>query len=64
MKTIAIIGLLLVLVVADQFVPISRDPYGFSFGSEDGHFHLEAFLDLLCKFYGIKVLTQGIHGIY
>jgi hypothetical protein len=54
MKSIVILVLMVALASADQFVPIPKTPYGFTFGAADGQFHIEAFLDLLC----IMVLRQ------
>jgi len=48
MRGIVVFVLLVALASADQFVPIPKTPYGFTFGAKDGQFHIEAFLDLLC----------------
>lgn len=56
--------LLIALASSDQFVPIPKTPYGFSFGSPDGPLHIEAFLDLLCTSPSIKVPIVAIHTTF
>ena len=49
MKIALIVVTLVALTAADQFVPISKVPYGFTIGDPEGTLHIQAFYDLLCK---------------
>ena len=40
MKIIVLVLIGLAFVNADQYVPIPSQPYGFSIGATDGHFHV------------------------
>ena len=40
MKVVLFVAILLATVSADQFVPISKKPYGFTFGAHDGELHI------------------------
>ena len=40
MKIIFMVTVLMILVSADQFVPIPKKAYGFSFGAPDGELHI------------------------
>ena len=46
MKVLLLIAMSMVMGMGDQFVPIPKKAYGFSFGAHDGALHIEAFLDL------------------
>ena len=48
MKIATILLCLVALTMADQFVPISKVPYGFTIGDPQGTLHIEAFYDIQC----------------
>ena len=52
MKGVLAVLLLVSFVLADQFVPIPKKAYGFSFGAHEETLHIEAFLDLQCMSVG------------
>lgn len=57
MKIVVVLVVLLGLAMADQFVPISKVPYGFTIGDPEGTLHIEAFYDFLCMSTDMQVLT-------
>lgn len=49
MKIALLLLSLIAFALADQFVPISKVPYGFTIGDPEGELHIQAFYDLQCN---------------